>query len=244
MAPRVLTRQEAQLLHVLLAHSKPITAARLAAQLEVSERTVRSRVKTINELSSPPAIHSGRSGYRVDADAARELLALRPGTDEDAVPQTNVERGAYALKRIIQSGNPINIYDLCEEIYISISTMKAALNKMKRRLADFDLTLKQADGMLSITGTEKNKRRLLSSLLYDEASANFMNLSTIQKAFPNIDVEFIHDCVLTTLEAHRYFVNEYSMVNLVLHIAIAIDRIQSDAKTTATDCEAEGADDS
>ncbi len=240
MTPRILSRQEAQLLHALLAKPEPITAARLASQLGVSERTVRSRVKAINELAPAPAIHSSRQGYTADATIARSLLTQERIADEAEVPQTNEERKAYALKRIIQSSNPVNIYDLCEEIYISISTMKGVLNKMRRRLADFDLTLEQAGGLLSVTGTEKNKRRLLSSLLYDETNANFINLSTIQASFPNIDVEFVHDCVHTTLEAHRYFVNDYSMVNLILHIAIAIDRIRCDEAAADAPNEADG----
>lgn len=225
MAGNILIKQGAQLLQALLSQDGPLTASHLAAQLGISERTVRSRVRAINDLSDQPVIVSGRKGYTINVQEARALLETDAQAASSDMPQNNEERGAYALKRVIQSGEPVNIYDLCEEIYVSISTMKSALGKMRRRLAEFDLALEQTGGMLSVRGTEKNKRRMLSSLLYDEASANFMNLSTIQAAFPNINVEFVRNCVRETLEAHRYFVNDYSLVNLILHIAIAIDRI-------------------
>lgn len=105
--------------------------------------------------------------------------------------------------------------------------MNAVLSRARRHLAPFDLTLVQADGHLSVHGTEKNKRRVLGELLYDEASASFLDVATIQHAFPDIDAARIRETVIDTLDKHRFFVNGYSLVNIVLHIAIAIDRIRN-----------------
>ena len=56
-----------------------------------------------------------------------------------------------------------------------------------------------------------------------------MNLETIQIAFPDIDIIFIKNIVLEILSEYRYFINDYSLSNLVLHIAIAADRIKNNA---------------
>ncbi|WP_303757694.1 transcription antiterminator [Bacteroides caecimuris] len=58
---------------------------------------------------------------------------------------------------------------------------------------------------------------------------SFVNLETIQIAFPDIDIIFIKNIVLEILSEYRYFINDYSLSNLVLHIAIAADRIKNNA---------------
>ena len=147
--------------------------------------------------------------------------------DDDSVPQSSPERVTWLANRLLRSRESLNVFDLCEEIYISISTMKNELARVRRRFARFDLELVQSDNSISVVGTEKNRRRLLSELLYDEASVSFLDLGTIQRAFPDIDTVYIKDCVNEILDEHRYFVNDYSLINLILHIAIAIDRIRS-----------------
>lgn len=45
--------------------------------------------------------------------------------------------------------------------------------------------------------------------------------------FPEIDTELIRNVLLKVSDQFRYFVDSYSLINLVLHIATAIDRIQN-----------------
>ena len=233
--PITLTDKEQQLLRALFESDGPVTAPALAKLVGVSERTARSRVQAINHATETPCITASRNGYTVDRETALTLLnASEPDVTVVAgVPQTSDERVTWLINRLLRSRCPLNVYDLCEEIFISISTMKNELVRTKRRLARLDLELIQADNSVSVRGTEKNKRRLLSQLLYDEASVNFLDLSTIQRAFPDIDACYLRDCVRETLDEHRYFVNDYSLINLILHIAIAIDRIRNNGSEAA-----------
>ena len=66
--------------------------------------------------------------------------------------------------------------------------MYAVLPRIRKQLEGFDLTLHMASDIMEIKGLEKNKRKLLSQLLYHESNENFVNLETIQSAFPDIDV--------------------------------------------------------
>lgn len=242
MAQPSYTDQELELLRALFQSNEPVPGKALAAQLGVSERTVRNRVGSINHKGEKPLVKSGRSGYTCDRVTVPAVLTLEERAPfSQPTPQTRAERRAYALKRIIQSPGPLNIYDLCEELFVSASTMRKELGRMMRTCAEYDLELSHTGDMLSIQGTEKNKRRLLSGLLYEETSVNFMSLDTIQHAFPDIDAVFIRDAVAETLEQARYFVNEYSLINLVLHIAIALDRIKGKGAQHATLPKTDGA---
>ena len=109
----------------------------------------------------------------------------RGGAREHSANECGAKR--YLVNRVLRSPVPLSTADLAEELFVSTSTMNAVLSRARRHLAPFDLTLVQADGHLSVHGTEKNKRRVLGELLYDEASASFLDVATIQHAFPDID---------------------------------------------------------
>lgn len=143
------------------------------------------------------------------------------------MPQTADERLVYIINQLLMSEQPINVYDLSEELYVSISTLKTDLNRAKRRVAKARLTLIFKQNMVYLKGLEKDKRKLARELLYDEASVSFFDLATVQRAFPHIDTAFINTCVRETLDEFQYYANDYSIANLVLHIAVTIDRIRT-----------------
>lgn len=210
----------------LLLESQPCTANTLADRLGVSVRSIKNYVHEINE-EMPHTITSSREGYSIDVHAAKEIL--NEG-DEIRTPQTSDERVVFILNQLINhhKSEPVNIYDLCDEMYISLSTLKNELQKVKRRLSKYDLQLYSQGDEISITGLEKNKRKLLSTILYDESNVNFVNINTLQNAFIDIDIEFIKNTVLEIFDEYHYFINDYSLINLVLHITIAIDRIRNE----------------
>lgn len=73
----------------------------------------------------------------------------------------------------------------------------------------------------------KNKRKMLSSILYDESNINFVNIESLQHAFLDIDIPFIRQTILEIFDKYHYFINDYSLINLVLHVTIAVDRIRN-----------------
>lgn len=210
----------------LLLESQPCTANTLADRLGVSVRSIKNYVYDINDEFTN-AITSSRAGYAIDPKIAKEILNEE---DNERTPQNSEERVVFILNQLINhhKSQPVNIYDLCEEMYISLSTLKNELQKVKRRLSRYDLELITQGDEVSISGLEKNKRKMLSTILYDESNVNFVNLSSLQNAFIDIDIEFIKNTVLQIFEEYHYFINDYSLINLVLHITIAVDRIRND----------------
>lgn len=217
MKPKII-----KLIRILSDYTECITAARLAANMDVSTRSIKSYIQEINS-SYPDAIESSREGYRMNRQRAKEILN-QAGTH---IPQSSQERIVYVINSLIKSETSVNTYDLCDEMFISYSTIKHDLQTVKSKLSKFDLQLINNHDNLSITGLEKNKRRLLSSILYDESNVNFVNLETIQNIFPDINIELIKDRLLEIFDQCHYYVNDYSLINLVLHITIAVDRMQN-----------------
>lgn len=208
----------------LLLQTQSATSAVLADALGVSVRTIKTYVHDIND-ELPGTIHSSYEGYSIDKQKAQQLLL----NNVNHIPQNSDERVSYIINQLIHhnSAAALDVYDLCDELYISLSTLKNELNKVKKKLQAFDLTLTTKGDLVACTGLEKNKRKLLSSILYDESNVNFVNLKSIQNAFVDIDISFIRATILEIFDKYHYFINDYSLINLVLHVTIAIDRIRN-----------------
>lgn len=210
----------------LLLEAQSSTANNLADRMGVSVRSIKNYVHDINE-EFPKAILSSRDGYEIDTDVAKKILNVEI---MNHTPQTSEERVVFILNQLINHHQSefVNLYDLCEEMFISLSTLKNELQKVKRRLSKYDLDLVTQGDEITIHGFEKNKRKMLSTILYDESNVNFVNIDSLQNAFVNIDIQYIKNTVLQIFEEYHYFINDYSLINLVLHITIAIDRIRND----------------
>lgn len=239
-----LSDKERAALRLLLEEPYPLTAPVLARKLGVSERSVRTYVHRINERGeesgSGAPVTSTRQGYICNRAAARTLLTDARTSASRLVPQTSEERMHWLANRVLRASGPLDLYDLCEEVYVSISTMNGELARVRRQMARFDLALTLEDSRISVHGTEKNKRRMLSQMLYDETSVNFLDIETVQKAFPDIDAAYVRQCVVEVLDKNQFFANDYSLINMVLHIAIALDRIKHAGSVGSATASGEG----
>ena len=199
----------------------PVTSASLANAINVSPRSVKTYINEINDLY-PSSIASSRKGYVIDKTKAEKMLE----ESRSVIPQTSDERVIYIINRLIKHG-VYDAYDLCDEMFISYSTLKSDMVKVRRMLSDTDLELVNQNDTLVISGLEKNKRKLLSSLIYSESHNNFLNVEKISGSFEGINAGFIKDTILRKFEEYRYFINDYSLENLILHATITIDRIRN-----------------
>lgn len=223
-----MNKKYAQLIQAL-SENELLTAVTISQILNVSIRTVKSYIKNINE-EHPNLILSSRKGYSLNRDIAASFS--KEDKQNFTLPQSAEERQNYIIIRILSSTVPINIFDLSEELFISYSTIQLDLAKIKRFLSKFDLSLILKKNILSINGKEKNKRKLISNILYEQSNIDFMNYSSIQSLFPDIDIAFLKSQTETLLKKYHYFVNDYSLINFILHLSISIDRIKYQSTNT------------
>ena len=221
-------KQLLELMRTLKQADAPMTSSSLANHLNVSPRSVKSYIQEIN-LIIPETICSSHKGYVIDPEKADEILS----ESKSAIPQTPDERVSYIINNLIKRGM-INAFDLCDEMFIAYSTLKGDLVNVRKILLKGDLQLINQNDTLMVTGLEKNKRKLLSSLMYSESRNNFVNYEKMSSSFEDIDVMFIKNAILEGFEKHRFFINDYSLENLILHSSITIDRIRNGYSATDT----------
>ncbi|PFN98697.1 transcription antiterminator BglG [Bacillus sp. AFS076308] len=198
------------------------SSAQLANLLGISKRSVKTYIADINSMEKELII-SSKKGYRVEIEKLTPFL----NSLEKSIPQTPKERAEYLLKSLVNADGPRNIFDLSDELYISEVTLKGDLRKVKKRLADYNLELRVSGDSIEMVGPEKSKRKLMSSILYSETNDNFLDIDKLRSSFEGYDIDFIRDVIAEVFSTFHYFTNDYSLTNIILHIAIAIDRMEN-----------------
>lgn len=67
----------------------------------------------------------------------------------------------------------------------------------------------------------------MSSILYSETNDHFLDIDKLKSSFEGYDIDFIRDVVAEVFSTYHYFTNDYSLTNIIVHIAIAIDRMKN-----------------
>ena len=200
-------------------HKDWVTAALLSDEMGVSIRTVKNYISDLNGIYTS-LIESSGYGYRIDRERAADLL----NEASQHIPQTNKERSVYVAIRLLRSPDALSLYDLCDELYISMSTLRTVMKRTKRMLEQYNLILNTSGDNVDIRGEERNRRRMLSSIIFDESQYSFFNMEALQDSFDEIDIDYITETINLILFEHKYFINDFALFNVVLHITIAVDR--------------------
>lgn len=213
-----------KLILIELLNNHNLKSQELANRLGVSSRTIKNYVKQINQLH-PNTISSSRNGYLLsDIPFAKKYL------ENNYSENTKSNRLNTISNILINSPEKINIYDLADKLYYSETTIRNDLRKLKTYFKQFDIELIVTGDYVEICGYEVNKRKVISDLIYKESNDNFLNLAYIQKIFSSIDISLLNSIVLREIEKQETFINDYYRINLILHLAIIIDRIQNGNK--------------
>ncbi|WP_028776337.1 BglG family transcription antiterminator [Shimazuella kribbensis] len=220
----LLNAREKKLLSILHKKNQWMRSSELASHLSVTPRTIGNDIRKINQLQKKTVIASSNQGYKLlDHDFVTKQIYH---DNSKIIPHTQNERIFYLLRKMMTQ-NHIHIYDLSEEIYVSTSTIEKDLKKVQSLLDQIsDITIIKKGDNIYIQGYEKEKRALVSEILFQETKNSFFNLQNYQPYFPHYELEFISEVVLSITSKYDVLINDLSLVNLVVHIAITLDRVQ------------------
>jgi lichenan operon transcriptional antiterminator len=217
-----------------------VTAAELSDHLGVSTRSVRSYVTAVKASAAPlEVIASSTSGYRLNRDLYSAFLAQRARTPESDSPR---DRIYHLLRRLGDAPAGLDIYSLADSMYVSESTIESDLRKLKSELDGSELVLSRQEAVVRISGSELDLRRLLSRMFRDEGAQGFLELESIEREFESSNLRGFKTDLIEMLDSHGYFVNEYGINNVLLHVAIAVDRRKKNQLASAVPGSGSGAD--
>lgn len=225
--------KQEQLLHFLLQQEQPLSSRILAQTLDISMRTVKSYVADLNKSSSQPVIFSSNLGYTVNPQAAR--LLLRTEEKQPEVPQTYKDRAFYIIKRILIDNALPDTFDTAEELFISYSTLKADLSRMNKTFEKYKVKFIIKNDCIYILGEEKEKRRLISYIIFEEMPHQFMDQEILEQNFEPEDVLKLSTIIQLVMKESNYHMNDFAFMNLMLHLLILIESVRNDQSLISRD---------
>ena len=215
-------KKEQELLNYLSEFNKPIRSAEIANALDISVRSVKNYVHNINSLYGKNIILSSRNGYELNLQNNYSLVLTN---SSEQIPQTLEERSFFIIKQLVLNhSTQIEIFDLCDSLCVSYSTIKSIISKMNKTYSSYNLEFYCEHDCVRIKGDEINKRKLLSYIINEESKSSIMNVNVLKNNFASIDVEKLQNIIFTTFKKYNYYLNDFSSMNLLLHLLIIVDR--------------------
>ncbi|MDX2376988.1 PTS sugar transporter subunit IIA [Microbacterium sp. LRZ72] len=201
-----------------------LTAAHLADALGVTPRSIRSYVTAINaRVPAGDAVESGPLGYRIDR---AHLAALRDSSPETGTPR---DRLHTLVRALIDAEDGLDVHESAGRFYVSDATFEGDLARVRALIAPTGLTLERSAARVRLRGPEGEQRRLLSRLVHDEMDAGALDMPLLRRSLgaeyvdPDTLAAFKSDLV-AALAPRGFYVNEYAITDVLLHVAIAVDR--------------------
>ncbi len=206
-----------------------VTATELAERLGVTTRSVRSYVAAAKDAAHPlPIITASTSGYQLNRDAYASFVSgnLARGSEVE----TPRDRVHHLVRRLAAEPGGLDIHALAGSLYVSESTIESDLRKVRSLSEEAGVTLVRKGSVVSFTGSEGDLRRMLSQMFRSESAQGFLELENVQREFASDDLVAFKTALLAMLDAQGYYVNEYGINSVLLHIAIAVDRVSRDQR--------------
>lgn len=204
------------------------TAAELADAIGVTPRSIRSYVTAINaRVSDGVAVESGPQGYRSGPDAG---AAQRAGGVEAGTPRDRLHR---LVRSLLSAPEGIDVFETADAFHVSPATLDADLARVRGLLGGTDLVLERTASRARLRGTEMAQRRLLSRLAHDETDDGAFDLEALRRALGEDSIGAaafgpFKASLVSELSDLGYFVNEFGIGDVMMHVAIAADRTARD----------------
>ena len=216
-----------RMLELLFQADDWVTATELAEQLGVTTRSVRSYVAAAKSAAHPRAIvAASTAGYRLNREQYASFLS--ESRERGAAAETPQDRVHHLIRRLTESQLGIDVHGLADSLYVSESTIEADLRKAKTLIDEAGARLERRGSTVRLTGSEGARRRLLSALVQSESTQGMLDLEQIESEFALGGLGAFKTELIDALDAAGFFINEYGIDAVILHVAIAVDRARRD----------------
>ncbi len=207
------------LIRVLREKNGTVSSRELAQRLGVSVRSIVNYVREINQTYDHLILSSNR-GYRFNSSAKLPALYLE---EEKEIPANYNERKQRVLERLLIANEHPDLDWMAQSLCISPVTFQNELAKIRAELKPEGLFIKTKNNQLFMIGEEKDRRKAIMRLLNHELKDSYFNLASIQKYFLTANISEIEEIVTRALREYEYFLDDFSLLNYVLHLAILIE---------------------
>ena len=167
--------REKKILSLLLDYPNGITSEELQDILQVSKRTVYREISSIEKTIKSQDIQIIKprgEGYRIVGETLNlERLQQQLGEKQAELFTDNVQRQSAIVCSLLLMDEEATIEGLAIDFKVSAATITSDLATIEKSLIDYRLELQRLKGRgIRIVGREKQRRQLLSNLIYNGVS--------------------------------------------------------------------------
>lgn len=219
---------DAKILEKLMASDRPLSSSELASGVGASEKTVLKYLNILKEelkkFGASIEIKQGAGSYLAIQDINKFLNYIQKN-DAD-IYSDPVARQKYIMLRLMIENDFINVYDLSDELAISPSLLRSVFKQINEILPKYNLTMEHSHNHgYMIKGDEKDIRNCIMKECKDSITIDDL---FSQSDLKGGDAQQIKELLSEALERFNIAVSNEAVNSLVLHILVAINRIETD----------------
>ncbi|GAA3025636.1 BglG family transcription antiterminator [Tetragenococcus solitarius] len=216
-----------------------MTSQELAVVLYISDRTTRKYLHQADDLiKNHGAVIEAKQGqgYRlwITEDDKFHTFYQKEVKEASVRPdvtmvQESEDRQYFILNRLFFERSRVFVDDLAEELFVSRSTISNDIVEIKKMIAPYDLELNsRTKSGIFVAGSEQNKRHFIMNYFFmDRLHDNLYTFSMYTDLLMGIQIEEIVIIVLDECRESKLKLSDFIIYNIVLHIGLAIKRLQS-----------------
>lgn len=195
----------------------------LASHFGKSQRTIYNYIGNANAVLSrygASIVSRGKDGYSLMILDEELFAPLRESLGQSADYNDQETRLSQILYTLLFAPDYIKMEDLAEQLYVSRSLLKQDMQKVREILGDYglSLTVRPHYGM-RVEGDELSRRACLGR---SQAAARTKEAAAEKKKMKQMIRNILTSCLINA----DYRMSEDSLDNLVMHIYIAVRRMQ------------------
>lgn len=211
------------------------TSGEISSILDCSSRTVRDEIKSLNVILSEhgaSVVTTAGKGCIFEVYDKESFEAfIKTDWHKYAFEKENFNnpqfRLEYILRLLLFNNDYVKVDDICEELLISRSQFNKDLKIVKMHLSKYNLKVESKPyAGIAVEGSELNKRLAIANCLYENMFKDETYFDIRNDENEKILSE-IKEVVINTFLNYEYETSETAFKNLIIHLYIAIRRIQS-----------------
>lgn len=234
----MLSNKEKAILEFFIKNKGNIITSKMAASsLNLSDRTIRNYIKGLQEILSENGaeiIARPGYGYTLKINHESEFDTFLGKNESNSMKKNqhkldeSKDRQYHILNKLLFKDEYVLFEDLCDELYVSRSTLSNDFSEIRKGLKAYNLSVvsKVKKGVY-IEGDERDKRHFIMDYFFSNSFSISINKYVGNTLFlGDISFEEITIIVLDECRGAGLRLSDYIIQNLVLHIVLAIKRIR------------------
>lgn len=237
----MLSKRETQILKLLFDHRHTyLTSQEIASGIDVSNRTARKYLHLLEDALKKEAVATidakQGNGYQLKIEDSKkfdvfylnEVKEQSTSKDITTIQESN-DRQYYILNRLFFEQSAVYVDTIADELFVSRSTISNDLVEIKKLITPYQIELQSKSNKgIFVVGNEQNIRHFIMNYFFmDRLHDNLFAFSMYANLLEGISVEEIVIIVLDECRESQLKLSDFIVYNLVLHIGLAIKRIQN-----------------